>query len=166
MKLQYLEGDMKGLQASAGNLKRPGATGRESFVANIELGNAEEAEAALAAGGGDAEQINALLMSLAWSRRGEDQKADQWRQKAISALRSGSNYDKMGTALLEKKEVETDQLDDVMLSPRNKAVWLAVMAGVCTEKRNELLRYADKLNTDTYFPHRFLQQVIGEMRRR
>jgi tetratricopeptide (TPR) repeat protein len=163
--LQYLKHDLQGLLNNSNMLIKPDDIALEGFMIHIEQGNPQEAEAAFAAVPDyPGKELYALLLSLAWSEKGEPQKAAQWRTEAIKTLSAGDDNDKLAAALLQKNDCEIDQLDDVVFTNKYKAVWLAALADVCPDKRAELLQYAAKLNTDTFFPHAFLQRVISDVK--
>ncbi len=121
MSLAYLSGDMDGFLAGSAASKQSAGGADESFAANIELGRPQEAEEALATGAPASSPTTALIMSLAWSQKGEGQKAADWRKKAIDALRAGDYNEKLAAALLEKKDYQPGQLDDVILPHKIKA---------------------------------------------
>jgi hypothetical protein len=160
--LLYLEGEMQSILNECSGLGNPQETAGQTFGAQLELGNVAEAEAAL--GSEEISSDRALLLSLAWSRKGDRAKADQWRKKAIEDLRKAGGRQQQVAALLENGKVDPAELDRLKALPRAKSIWAAAMADACEEHRKELLDYAEKLNTDTYFPHRFLKRTIGEMK--
>ncbi len=163
--LFYLENDLRGILSEGPALRNPLQAAGETFAAHLELGNLADAETALTSdSAGKVSEDGALLLSLGWRRKGEHAKAEQWRKKALESLRAGSAEQKQAAAILESGKIDRDELDGLVLIQASKAIWLAALADECAEHRKELLDYAEKLNTDTYFPHRFLKRAIEEMR--
>ena len=165
LNLLYLEGDMHGFLSECLGLRNLAKAASESFTAHVELGNLSEAETALTASmsGNDPEQ-RALLLSLAWSRTGNREKADAWRKQALEHLRRGSDELKLAATILESGKIDREEIDGLTLATPLKSLWLVALADGSPEHRQELLDYAEKLNTDTYFPHRFLKRTIEEMK--
>jgi hypothetical protein len=163
--LHYLENDMQAILRECAESQNPTIRTGFAFAANFELGNLADAENNVTeemAGKLTTEDV--LLFSLAWSRKGDSEKAAEWRKKAIEIFRSGTEKNETIAAMLESGNVDLDELDGLELVGAAKTALLAVLADVCKDHRRELLDYAEKINTNTFFPHHFLKRTIEEMK--
>lgn len=166
LSLLYLENDFEGILKESSALREPQQIDGVNFQAHLEMGNIEAAERALPLDpSGKASEAGAMLLSLAWSQKGDAAKAGEWRKKAAETLRTGSDEEKQAAAMLESGKVDLEEVSGLTLGQTHKAIWLVALADVSPDHRKELLDYAEKLNTDTYFPHRFLKQTIEKMRK-
>jgi len=162
--LCYLTDEMSLFATAAGAMRdrMPG----QSLVAQFELGRLEEVEKLLAADRGLTIRHLPLLLSLAWQQKGEASKARSWLRKAIETLAGGTDEERMMADLLGKGEsLSPGEVDDVLAPLDVKAVLLAVLAQTCPTRRAELLARAEQLNIFGYFPYRFLERIIDEMKR-
>jgi tetratricopeptide (TPR) repeat protein len=165
--LHYLENDMQAILNESPGSQNAIHAAAEKFIAHLELGKIVEAEADLAGSRESSEKFpsqSALLLSLAWSRKGNAEKADVWRDKALETMKAGSDEEKRAASILEQKKGDLEGTNGLSFDMTFKSVWLAALADVSEEHRGELLDLAEKLNVNTYFPHRFLKHTIEEMK--
>jgi len=164
MNLLHLRGDHAGIVEAAGEMEDQASAAKVRFMALLEMGDLERAATNLANTGYVGNNTDYLLMSLAWQQRGSAQKAQEWRQKAIAALASGSRGERRTAKLLQKGDAL--QLDEVVrldMRPRVKRTVLVALAATCPAKRKELLAMARKFNYSLWAPHRFLKRTIEAM---
>jgi tetratricopeptide (TPR) repeat protein len=163
--LLYLEGDQRGILNECPDFLNPAEAAGETFAAQLELGDLAAVETALPMSqDGKVSEDTALLLFLAWSRKGDKEKADEWRKKAVEILWASGEENRRIAPLLESGKAGLDDLDDMAMSISQKAILLVALADVGEEHRKGFLDLAEKLNTDTYFPHRFLKRTIEEMK--
>jgi hypothetical protein len=164
--LLYLKGDLEGIleESKAFNLS-PELSSAYAYMAHLELGHVSDAESSLTANpDGKIPEESMLLMFLAWSKQKNRERADDWRHKAIEKFRKGQDEFRPVADMLEKGKADLDELADMPLQARQKSVVLTALAELDKEHRKELLALAEKLDFDTYFPHRFLRKIIEKMK--
>ncbi|MHC4402499.1 MAG: tetratricopeptide repeat protein [Planctomycetota bacterium] len=106
-----------------------------------------------------------LLLSLAWRRKGNDLKAEHWRQEAVEKLASRTLDERQIADLLRKGDsVGLAEVDETMGPRTLKAIVLVALADTSTDSRRKLIEKAEKLNVLGYFPYWFLKRTIDAMR--
>jgi len=161
--LFYLQGDMRQYLDTADRLPDSVDADEIRFVAHLELEQPEKAETLLQPE--NAMPEDALLMALAWHDADDEDRADVWRERAITVLREGSEEDRwQAERLTEGDQLSIDEVDQVALNRGDKVVLLASLAAVCPTHRAELLARAERLNAIDGPPHRFLADVIDRMK--
>lgn len=162
--LLYLEGNYPGLLLKAPLLDDPQSRSRAQFEAQLELGQIEN----LSAGSVPRFKRPAqreLLLSLAWSQKGDAARAAEARTRAIALLNSGTYHDRRAAELLAAgPDLKAGEGEQLVLDTEMKRILLVALADVCPAHRSPLLAMAEKLNYRREFPHHFLTQTIDAMK--
>jgi len=163
--LLYLVGDFAGLEKDA-RVDRSAAGRIALFEGIIEQGRVAEAvEIQLPNEAEPEDPFHALTIALAYKAAGRAPEADEWRERALKGFEQG-NGDYLRTAYLLRREAEPSQaeLDDLILPPKPKAIFLAALAQKYPGKRAELAAAARRFNIDRDYPYHLIQRVTAEPR--
>ncbi len=159
MALQYVRGDLDGYLQSARQLA-PANRGASVFAALVELKRPKEAEEAL----GEmamSRVIDLVVLSLAWSERGDDAAAERWWNAAVEKLAAGAIEDRHFAALLERPgQVGLEEFNEYATERTTKAALAVAVAERSPEGRRDLKAHAAKLNVPGPSPYRFLKRRI------
>ena len=163
--LRRVKGDIPGLVERARQLKDPLVSKSFNLLVLLQAGKPAEAESHFSSSLSYQAASDAMLLSIAWSRKGSAEKARHWRQQGIKQLKLGSHDEKKMAALLEKPDPRSlDEVDDLVIWPEEKAVLLVALADASKADRKELLERAEKLNIPAGLRYRFLQGVIDALK--
>jgi hypothetical protein len=162
--LLSLEGKFEELLAAASQMHDGRQAAAARFEACLELGQLEQAGAAL--GSGTVPQGEwQLLLSLAWNRKGDQAQSVAARERAIAAFQKGRREERRIASLLaQAPDIPARTAESLVVEPLTKAIVLTALADVCPEQKLSLLALADTLNYRRRFPHNFLKSAIAESR--
>ena len=151
MALEYLTGDLRACLSSVAELPEPGRLA-ESFAPLLELGELEPAQPATDGPvAGMAPVYGKLLLSIAWSGRGDAGKATEWRDKAVLELAAGGRDEREVAELLRLGDTldlrETEKLETPLRMTR---IALVALADACPAHRTALLDRAARLNVPAF----------------
>ena len=164
LSLRYLRGDLQGYSELAEKLTDPSVATAARITARFEQGDLEEVEKLLAENMEEQTGYLSLLLSIAWSRKGNAQKALQWRQKADEAFAEGSLEERLIPGMLAKGDaVAPAEVDELALERRLKVILLVALADGAPVARKQLLARAERLNLLDLFPYQFLKRTIAAM---
>lgn len=165
--LDELEGRWEQVLARLEGLDRPGARELLRAAALLELGRLEELEPLLAPAGPLASATREpLLLSLAWSLRGEEARAVRWREVAAERLAAGSARERLAARALRAAD-PLAELPRVALGVGDQAALLLTLAAAHPQARAQLLaRAAPLVARGELFPARYLRRVQAALEAR
>jgi Flp pilus assembly protein TadD len=164
MALQYYTGDLESCLETVGKDRNPEQVKAAAAALRLELGRPDEAEDVLGVQGPFA-GYHALLLSLGWRLKGDEAKADAWRENAIEAFASEGREQALVAGLLRKGDrLDMSDVDDLTLPREVSAAVLVALAEAGPDCREQLLDRAEKLNHLGPFPHFLLKRAIAAMR--
>jgi tetratricopeptide (TPR) repeat protein len=138
-----------------------------AFAANLELDRLADAEQSLKGIAGAQRGLGPLLLSFTWMKRGEEKFAEDWWNKAIEQLATGSRGEHAAADLLKDPELaHCEDVRPLELDPLGKSVILLALAQRNADERTQLLDLAEKLNFRWSLPHYFLQREIASLRKK
>lgn len=101
-----------------------------------------------------------LVIAVAYAHSGNETAAAQWRSRGIDALGRGNEDSVQAANLMKRGTPPTHQeLADLAISPKMKAVICVVLAQEYPQARGELTGFARKLNADRTFPYHLIQRA-------
>lgn len=104
--------------------------------------------------------LEALSVSLAFSLSGSAAEAAKWQERACAALDGLDSDSKRAAARLRSAAPPSrDQLDEIVLHPRIKALLLAVLATRFPQKKAELATMARRLNVSRSPPYHLVKRA-------
>src|SRR5262249_6824028 len=108
-----------------------------------------------------------LLMCLAWQKRGDEERVENWRNKATDQLAFGSKAEQAAADILDAaEESKFEEVRGLSIDSANKCILLAALAQWNDAERTQILDHAEKLNYRRTFPHNFLKRAIAIARER
>ena len=109
----------------------------------------------------DAWTLAAVALGLALEGRAEE--AATWREKAAALLGTRTDDDRQAAALLRAAAPPSpSEVDKVLLSPTEKALIIALLAGRFPERRAEYLAEAARFNVLRLPPYLLVRRAIGD----
>lgn len=164
----YLTRDFKGYLKSAEAYSKKYDERKRviRYVANVNLFRMKEARNYW----GKPEDIRSgyacLVMMLGWEYGPKDRKqTDFWLNQAVKKFKAyGRQGQEIANMLEHKKPLNLDAVD--ALSPyqvSDKAILCASLASIYPKQKKELLKRAEKLNFNMFYPHFFVDSVIKKM---
>jgi hypothetical protein len=162
--LLYLQGRFDELLTEAQKLQDQRAAATFRFEGCLESGRLEDLTSEGIATTLRPQYLD-LLLSLGWSRRGDQTRADAARARAISQMESGPREERTAAALLRQgADAPAGAAHALLLEPASKVIVIAALADICPPQRADLLTLAEKLNYRRDFPCHFLKRTIESLR--
>ena len=162
--LLYHEGRFQELLDRAGALNQPEALPKALFEARLELGEIENLSTAGLPLTRRPAQVE-LLLSLAWSRKGNAERAAEARARAVALLKTGTQFDRRAAEILAKgPDLGAGEGEQLVVETGMKQILLTALADLCPAQRSSLLALAEKLNYRREFPHQFLKRTIDSLK--
>ena len=161
--LLYALGDFAGLEKQVRQDRSPNGKAL-LFQALVEQGRAGEASKLLLADGEEnAGPQECLVLAAAFRLAGSAAEAEKWKELAVQRLARGDPDHARCAALLRAAgPPSTEQLDEIVVTPQEKAILLAVLAGQHAGQRAELAAAARQLMIARRFPYHLIQRAAHE----
>lgn len=163
--LAYLQKDFTALAELAKKQEDGNYRNEQLMIAYLNTGQIDKIEALP----GFNEQAGAytnLVLWLGWMDKGDKEKAAPYLKKAKELFDMSYNETKEIAALLEIPAGKiAPKLYNLDILPEDKRVLYTVFARLYPRERQELLRWAQKMNYSFSYPHYFLETVIKSMKR-
>ncbi|MDA0588307.1 MAG: hypothetical protein O2820_09085 [Planctomycetota bacterium] len=170
--VRYCQGDFEKVLQLSQQVQNGRVRGNLVFQSLLDLDRLEELETASLPDRVTERGYLELFLHLAWLRRGDTTRADDWFEKAMADFKAGDPETKLiATAFADSRKTQTDgqelatRLNRVSLqSEERMLVSLTAAARSTGEARRELIDLAEKVNTDPGFPNHFMKRTIEWVR--
>jgi tetratricopeptide (TPR) repeat protein len=106
--------------------------------------------------------LSCLIVSLAWQKKGDEPTAAVWFRRGVELLAvDGGDSAAMARMLRQDSALDMPAVRALSADPTTKAIFLAVLAALHPEQREELHRLARVMPMSPAFPYHFIQRTIG-----